>query len=184
VCQKNLNVSLGSTPIPIILVVRYLGERDPMLAGYVVERAADGSLKVWEQPSYLFGAIFVLPGLAGVAFSVYRAIRIRNPGPLIGILFFCFFIFGGLRAMNTGSLTLDRSRNLASFHDPSWLWHDDFSVPLDRVHYADLRTGSHDSALIVILNNGDRLQLGDMDQATGKGRAAHAINEYIGYTDR
>lgn len=154
-----------------------------MLAGYVVEQFADGSLKVWEQPSYLFGAIFVLPGLAGVAFMVYRAIRSRSAVPLVGILFFAFFIFGGLRAMNTGSLTLDRSRNLASFHDPSWLWHDDYSVRLDEIHYADIRTGSHDSALVVVLNNGDRLQLGDMDQSTAKGRAAHAINQYIGYSE-
>ncbi len=155
-----------------------------MIASYVVESLADGRLRVFEQTEYLFALGFGIPAAIGMTFFIYRAFRSRSGYPLIGALLCCAFLLAGLRGMNTGSLVLDRAGNLASFHEPTMLWHNDFTVPLNQVHYAEVRGGAHSDYVVVVMKNGDGLRFSDSNQQDGKGRAAHAINEYVGYSGR
>ena len=151
-----------------------------MQASYVAETLADGRLRVSDQASVLFGVLFAVPGLLGMGFFVYRAFRARVPNPLIGALLCSLFLLAGVRVMSTSSLLLDRGTDKADFHNTKFVGHDDFTLPLSSIDHAEVQSGSHDSHLVLILKNGDRITLGDNDQKPGKGRAAHAINQYIG----
>lgn len=153
-----------------------------MSASYVAESFADGRLRIADQADILFGAMWIVPGIALIAFFLYRAFRAKSVGPAVGALICCSLLLVGARVMKTSNLVLDKSNNTAQFHDSTFWGHDDFSLPLDSIDYAEVRSGNTSSRLMVVLKNGDGIQLGDTDQKIGKGRAAHAINAYIGRT--
>ena len=160
------------------------GKVAPVQASYFAESLADGRLRIGDQPDVLFGALFAIPALVGMAFFAYRAYRAHSGYPLIGALFCSIFLFAGMRVMSTCDLVLDRSADLAKFHNTTFLGHDDFTLPLSSIDHAEVQSGSHDSHIQVVLKNGDAITFGDSDQKPGKGRAAHALNEYIGSSKR
>ena len=154
-----------------------------MNASYFVESLSDGRLRIADQVDYLFGAGWILPGVILIAFFLYRAVRLKSTGPVVGALLCSSLLFVGARVMSTSSLVLDRGADSAVFHNTAFLGHRNFTVPLSTIHHAEVQSGSHDDHIEVVLKNGDMIPFGDSDQKQGKGRAAHAINTYIGYAE-
>jgi hypothetical protein len=94
---------------------------------------------------------------------------------------FCFmFIYASVLVTRTSSLVLDRSNDTAVFHSATFWGHDDFTIPLSSIDHAEVQLAPGDSCFDVVLKNGDVIELSAYDQKPGKGRAAHAVNEYIG----
>jgi hypothetical protein len=65
-------------------------------------------------------------------------------------------------------------------HQPSFFWHKDLTIPLDSIRYARLMPTRNGAWIALVLKNGDMLSFEDSNDKGGKGRAAEAINEYIG----
>ncbi|GGG97244.1 hypothetical protein [Silvibacterium dinghuense] len=149
---------------------------------YLVQALSGGGLLITEQPAYLFGACFAVPAMLSALFFLYRAVRARSFYPLLGILVFCApFFCASVLVTKAGSLTLDRSSNTATFHVPKFFGYDTFTVPLDEIHFAEVRDRGQADYIRVVLKDGSGLSFSDANQDTGNGRAAHAINQYIGY---
>jgi hypothetical protein len=153
-----------------------------MISSYLVQELSGDRLLIAAQPDYLFAALFAVPAMTMAVVFLYRAFRARSFYPLIGILIFCCpFLFAGTFGLKAGSLTLDRNHNIAIFHATTFFGYDNFTIPLDQIHYAEVRGGGQADYILVVLNNGDEVSFTDANQDSGKGRAAHAINQYIGY---
>ncbi|GAB0120202.1 hypothetical protein [Acidisoma sp. 7E03] len=148
---------------------------------YVIETLANGALLVKQPPDYLFGLVFILPGFITLGFFLYRVFNTRTAFPLWGALIFSVPLFlAGLFVMTTGSLTLDKASNTALFHKTVWLWHDDFTVPLDQLRYARVRDRGASDYIVIGLGDGGEISFGDANQDGGKVQAAFAINRYLG----
>ena len=153
---------------------------DPM---YQITSLSGGRLQISEQPQFFSGFLFLLMGLIPSLFFIYRMVKSKSFFPAFGLLFGFVFLFGAVKFLSTGSLTLDRRHNTAEIYSPSWLWHRDFTIPLNSIHRAEIRSMRSTDYVVLILDDGSDLTFADSSQEDGKGQAVKAINGYIGYND-
>lgn len=151
------------------------------MAPYAIAFLRRGQLLVAERPDYLFAALFGVPAIAGMVSVIRYAVLWRSLRALLGLSFCAPFRFAAWMGLNTGSLVLDGAPNAASSHATTQFGHDDFSVPLDQAHFARVRDPGRGDRIVVVLRNGDGLRFSDANHDPGTGRAAHAVNQYVGY---
>ncbi len=154
-------------------------------SAYEVLRLAGGGLQIVDPGDKAFGSVILTMGVIPTAFFVYRIVKSGSLFPAWGILLFGLpLLYAGLLPFRGGTLTLDRSSNKATFHQPVFLWHSDNTVPLDSLSHAEIRSMRSSDYIAVVLANGDALTFSGSSQQNGKGRAVVAINQYIGASVR
>lgn len=148
---------------------------------YKIVSLSGGQLEIIASRDVMFALLFIGLGLIPTVFFTYRMFKSGSLFPGWAILMFgAPFILVGCLSLRTGTLTLDKNTDTASFHEPKRFSHSDTVVPLHSLQYATIRTMRASSYIAVVLESGDSLTFAASTQQGGKGRAVEAINRYIG----
>ena len=148
---------------------------------YIVRVLAGGELSVVAPPYLEMSLPPFFVALISTIFFCYRAFKARSLFPLIGVVIFAFpSYFAAYLAGRGGSLTLDRTTNIAVLIQPSLMGHKQERLRMTDIQYAQIRSGRSSTWIALVMKDGSSESFSDSTDQGGKGEAVQAINDYLG----